>query len=213
VELLHTFVDIVLHLDVHLAWVVQNHGVWVYGLLFLIIFCETGLVVTPFLPGDSLLFATGTLAATGALEISGLLPLLMLASFLGDNCNYWIGHFLGPRLFKSERSRLFNRRHLDETHAFYVRHGAKAVLLARFFPIVRTFAPFVAGMGRMDYRKFLSFSLGGAVAWVGSIGLAGFFFGNIPVVKQNFTVVLMGIILVSLLPAFMGYLRRRKMVS
>lgn len=212
-ELLTFLLDIVLHLDKHLAWVVQNYGVWAYGILFLIIFCETGLVVTPFLPGDSLLFATGALAATGVLDPALLIPLLMLASFLGDNSNYWIGHFLGPKVFKSEKSRIFNRKHLEETHAFYAKYGPKAVMLARFFPIVRTFAPFVAGVGRMEYRKFLMFSIGGAIAWVGSICLGGFFFGNIPVVKQNFTVVLMGIILVSLLPAVMSVLRRRKASS
>ncbi len=207
-ELLLGLLDIILHLDKHLAALVQDYGVWVYGILFLIIYCETGLVVTPFLPGDSLLFATGALAATGAMEAELLLVLLMSASFLGDNTNYWVGRLLGPRLFRSDTSRLLNRKHLDETHRFYERHGGKAVILARFFPIIRTFAPFVAGVGTMDYRRFLAFSVIGSVSWVGIFVLAGFFFGNIPVVKQNFTLVVFGIIFVSLIPAARGALRQ-----
>jgi membrane-associated protein len=209
-ELLTAFLDIVLHMDKHLAWLVENYGTWIYAILFLIIFCETGLVVTPFLPGDSLLFVTGALAATGAMDPGILLAVLIAASILGDNTNYWIGHFVGPKVFHSDTSRLLNRQHLHETHRFYERHGGKAVILARFFPIIRTFAPFVAGIGSMLYRRFLAFSIAGALAWVGGIVGGGYFFGNIPVVKQNFTLVVFGIIFLSLVPGFIGFVRQRR---
>ena len=208
-ELITAFVDIVLHLDSHLALLVQSYGEWVYLILFLIIFCETGLVVTPFLPGDSLLFVAGALAAAGSLQPEALVGLLVLASFLGDNTNYWIGRFTGPKVFHSETSRLLNHHHLEQAHRFYEKHGGKAVLIARFFPIIRTFAPFVAGIGRMDYRRFLVFSIVGSIAWVGSLVLAGYLFGNIPVVKQNLTLLILVIVVLSLLPAGMGYLRHR----
>lgn len=211
-DLLAAFLDLVLHLDRHLAVLVADYGVWIYGILFLIVFCETGLVVTPFLPGDSLLFATGALAATGAMDPVTLVGLLVLASFLGDNTNYWIGRFVGPKVFHRESSRLLNPKHLAETHRFYERHGGKAVILARFFPIIRTFAPFVAGVGSMLYPRFLAFSVVGAVAWVGGIVGGGYFFGNIPVIKQNFTLVVFGIIFLSLVPAFIGFLRHRRSV-
>lgn len=208
-ELITAFVDIVLHLDSHLALLVQSYGEWVYLILFLIIFCETGLVVTPFLPGDSLLFVAGALAAAGSLQPEALVGLLVLASFLGDNTNYWIGRFTGPKVFHSETSRLLNHHHLEQAHRFYEKHGGKAVLIARFFPIIRTFAPFVAGIGRMDYRRFLVFSIVGSIAWVGSLVLAGYLFGNIPVIKQNLTLLILVIVALSLLPAGMGYLRHR----
>lgn len=209
-ELLTAVLDLILHLDRHLAALVADYGMWVYGILFLIVFCETGLVVTPFLPGDSLLFATGALAATGAVDPVLLIGLLTLASFLGDNTNYWIGRFIGPKVFHYPKSRLLNPKHLQETHRFYERHGGKAVILARFFPIIRTFAPFVAGIGSMLYLRFLAFSVVGAVAWVGGLVGSGYFFGNIPVVKQNFTLVVFGIIFLSLVPAFIGFLRHRR---
>lgn len=209
-DLLLAFVDIVLHLDRHLAALIADYGVWVYGILFLIVFCETGLVVTPFLPGDSLLFATGALAATGAMDPVLLGGLLILASFTGDNTNYWIGRFVGPKVFSRMESRFLNRKHLDQTHRFYERHGGKAVILARFFPIIRTFAPFVAGVGTMLYPRFLAFSVVGGAAWVGGLVGGGYFFGNIPIVKQNFTLVVFGIIFLSLMPAFIGFLRHRR---
>lgn len=208
-ELLLSFVDLVLHLDKHLPLLIQQYGTWIYLALFLVIFCETGLVVTPFLPGDSLLFIAGAIAATGAMEPELLVVLLVSASFLGDNTNYWIGRLAGPRIFKSKTSRLLNRDYLDKTHHFYQKHGGKAIILARFFPIIRTFAPFVAGMGHMDYRRFLAFSIGGSIAWVGSFVLGGYFFGNIPFIKQNLTLVMLAIIFISILPGIIAYLRHR----
>lgn len=212
-ELLTAFVDLVLHLDKHLLLLTQEYGVWIYLILFLIIFAETGLVVAPFLPGDSLLFVAGALTATGALELQLLAGLLMAASFLGDNTNYWIGHYVGPKVFRRENSRLLNPKYLEETRRFYEKHGGKAVILARFFPIIRTFAPFVAGIGRMDYRRFLPFSLAGGILWVGSLVLAGHFFGNIPVIKQNLSLVIFGIVILSLLPGVVGYFRGRAKIA
>ncbi|HMV39162.1 DedA family protein [Plasticicumulans sp.] len=208
-ELLAQFLDIVLHLDKHLAILAADYGPWLYAILFAIIFCETGLVVTPFLPGDSLLFATGALAAGGALDVHAVFLLLMLASFLGDNTNYWIGHFLGEKVFRPD-ARVLKTAYLDKTHAFYEKHGGKTVLLARFAPIVRTFAPFVAGAGSMEYRRFTGFCALGALCWVGSFVYAGYLFGNIPVVKNNFTLVILGIIVVSLLPGVIEYVKHRR---
>jgi len=208
-DILSTFLDLILHLDRHLIEIISLHGAWVYAVLFLVIFCETGLVVTPFLPGDSLLFVSGAIAATGAMSPELLVVLLVSASFLGDNTNYWVGRLAGPRIFRSKTSRLLNRDYLDKTHRFYEKHGGKAIILARFFPIIRTFAPFVAGMGSMDYRRFLAFSIGGSLAWVGFFVLGGYFFGNIPFIKQNLTLVMLAIILVSILPGIIGYLRHR----
>ena len=208
-ELLAQLFDIVLHLDRHLLWLVDNYGVWVYLILFLIIFCETGLVVMPFLPGDSLLFVAGTLAAAGALYVHGLFALLVLAAFGGDNTNYWIGRYLGPRVFKREKSRLFNPAHLERTRRFYAKHGGKTVIFARFLPIIRTFAPFVAGIGRMHYRTFLFYSFCGSIAWVGSLTYAGFYFGSVPVIRQNLTLVIGIIVLLSITPAIVEYLRHR----
>ncbi len=208
-ELLLSLIDLVLHLDKFLPALIQQYGAWIYLALFLVIFCETGLVVTPFLPGDSLLFIAGAIAASGAMDPALLVALLVSASFLGDNTNYWIGRLAGPRIFKSNTSRLLNRDHLDKTHRFYEKHGGKAIVLARFFPIIRTFAPFVAGMGSMDYRRFLAFSLSGSLAWVGFFVLGGYFFGNIPVIRDNLTLMMLGIIILSLLPGIIGYLRHR----
>ena len=208
-EIVSTFIDIVLHLDRHLQWLVANYGPWIYAILFVIVFCETGLVVTPFLPGDSLLFVAGTLAAAGDMTIHGLFALLATASFLGDNTNYWIGRYVGPRVFTREGSRFLNPAHLARTQRFYDRYGAKTVFFARFVPIIRTFAPFVAGIGHMQYPRFLFFSFSGSIAWVGSLAYAGYYFGNVPVVKQNLTLVIIAIVLVSILPGVVEYIRQR----
>lgn len=198
-EFIKHFVDLFLHLDVHLSELIATYGTWTYGILFGIIFCETGLVVTPFLPGDSLLFAAGTFAGMGSLNPGFLFLLLFSASVLGDSTNYWVGRFIGTRAF-SGNLRFLKQEHLNKTRAFYDRHGRKTVILARFLPIIRTFAPFVAGVGEMPYTRFLSFSLLGSAAWVGLFVGAGYFFGNIPVVRSHFSIVVMGIIAVSLLP-------------
>ena len=208
-ELLTSFVDIVLHLDRHLQWLAANYGAWIYAILFVIVFCETGLVVTPFLPGDSLLFVAGTLAAAGDMYIHGLFAALAAASFLGDNTNYWIGRYIGPRVFTRAGSRLLNPEHLQRTQRFYDRYGAKTVFFARFMPIVRTFAPFVAGIGRMRYPRFLFYSFSGSVSWVGSLAYAGYYFGTVQVVKQNLTLVIVIIVLISITPGIVEYLRHR----
>jgi membrane-associated protein len=208
-DLVAQFVNLALHVDRHLLEFLDHYGLWVYGLLFAIIFAETGLVVTPFLPGDSLLFAAGTLAAGSGLDVQWLVPLLIAASFCGDNTNYWVGHHLGPRVFRRPDSWLLKRAYLDRTHAFYDRHGGKTVFLARFLPILRTFAPFVAGVARMPYPRFLAFSAVGAIAWVGLFVLAGYFFGTIPLVRENLTLVMLGIIIVSLLPGIVAWIRHR----
>jgi membrane-associated protein len=208
-EILATFLDIVLHLDVHLAALLAQYGTWVYLILFCIIFCETGLVVTPFLPGDSLLFVVGALAGTGGLEIEFIIPLLIGAALLGDNVNYFVGRYVGGKVFQWQQSRLFNKAAFDRTHAFYERHGGKTIIIARFLPLVRTFAPFVAGVGRMTYTRYLAFCVLGAVLWVGSLCLAGYWFGNLPFIKENLTLVILAIIFLSLLPLIIGYLRER----
>jgi len=208
-EFLTQLIDIALHLDRHLLAFLGEYGLWVYALLFAIIFAETGFVVTPFLPGDSLLFVAGTLAAGSGLDLYWLIPVLIAASFGGDNTNYWIGHHIGPRVFRRNDSWLLNHEHLDRTRAFYDRHGGKTVLLARFLPILRTFAPFVAGVGRMSYARFLAFSFAGSVLWIGLFVLAGYFFGHLPVVRKNLTLMMLGIIVVSLLPGMIAWLRHR----
>ena len=207
-ELLTQFIDILLHLDQHLMLLINQYGVWVYAILFTIIFCETGLVVTPFLPGDSLLFVVGALAATGALDVQVVILLLMAAAFLGDNTNYWIGRFIGPRVFTQE-SRWLNRRYLDKTEAFYEKHGGKTVLFARFLPIIRTFAPFVAGIGHMIYKRFVLFSILGAIVWINSLVFLGYFFGNIPIIKNNLTLAILGIIVLSLMPGIIHFVREK----
>jgi membrane-associated protein len=199
-EWFSTVADLFLRLDQHLTDVVGRYGTGTYVLLGLIIFCETGLVVTPFLPGDSLLFAAGAVAALGPLDPAVLVALLAGAAVAGDNCNYWIGRWVGPRAF-SGKVRFLNRDYLDRTHAFYEKHGGKTVVLARFAPILRTFAPFVAGVGAMHYPRFLRFSITGSLLWVSLFVLAGYFFGNLPVVRENFSLVILAIIAISLMPA------------
>ena len=208
-ELIAQLVDVFLHLDRYLGTFLSDYGLWVYALLFAIIFAETGFVVMPFLPGDSLLFVAGTLAAGSGLDIQWLIPLLIAASFSGDNTNYWIGHHVGPRVFRRNGSRFLNHEYLDRTRAFYERHGGKTILLARFLPIVRTFAPFVAGVGRMPYVRFMTFSFAGSVLWIGVFVLAGYYFGHLPVVKKNLTLVMLGIIIISILPGAIAWLRHR----
>jgi membrane-associated protein len=208
-EFLMTAIDMVLHVDRHLVEFAATYGVWIYALLFLIVFLETGVVVTPFLPGDSLLFAVGALAAVNVIDIGTILGLLTLAAILGDTVNYFIGRAVGPRVF-TEHSRWLKREHLLRTQRFYERHGGKTIVLARFVPIVRTFAPFVAGVGRMHYPRFLAFNVGGGIAWVWSFGLLGYFFGNTPVIKENFGLAIIGVIIVSLLPLFFEFWRARR---
>lgn len=208
-ELLLSFWDLIVHLDRHLAALLQQYGVWIYLILFVIVFCETGLVVTPFLPGDSLLFVSGALWAAAGMEAHYLVATLIGACLLGDNCNYWIGRYFGPRVFRWDNSWLFNRRALDKTSEFYERHGGKTLIIARYVPLVRTFAPFVAGIGRMPYARFLAFSVAGAVLWVFSLVYLGYFFGNIPIIRQNLTVVIFAIIGLSLMPLAMEFLRAR----
>ena len=209
-DFLTMLVDFVLHLDAHLLVLVQQYGMWIYAILFAIIFSETGLVIAPFLPGDSLLFVTGALCGMGSLELQILMPLLMFAAFGGDNTNYWIGRLLGLRLLNSSSQRLIKHEHLEKTHRFFEKHGGKTILFARFLPIIRTFAPFVAGIGTMSYRLFLVFSALGSMAWIGSITLAGYFFGNIPVIKDNLTLMILVIIFISFIPAITEFIRHRR---
>jgi len=209
VELLFSGWDLLVHLDRHLATLLEQHGAWVYLLLFVIIFCETGLVVTPFLPGDSLLFIAGTLAAGGGIDVHLIAVLLVAAAALGNTVNYSIGRFIGPKVFHWEESRLFNRRALDHAHAFYEKHGGKTIVITRFVPILRTFAPFVAGIARMSYLSFTAYNLAGALAWVLSLLYAGYWFGNVPFVKENLTIVIVGIVVLSVTPLAFEYLRQR----
>jgi membrane-associated protein len=206
-EFIQQIIEFVLHIDRHLFDLCTMYGMWIYAILFLILFCETGLVVTPFLPGDSLLFAIGSLAAIGAMQVEYAIPLLMTAALAGDNTNYWIGRKVGPKVFSQEKSRLFNKEYLDRTHRFYDKHGRMTVILARFLPIIRTFAPFVAGIGRMTYRTFLMFSIIGAFLWVNLFVLVGYFFGNIPLIKQNFSIVILALVLIPGLPALIEFIR------
>ncbi|HZD10960.1 MAG TPA: DedA family protein [Candidatus Binatia bacterium] len=201
-------VEIFLHIDEHLNVIITNYGAWTYALLFVIIFMETGFVVTPFLPGDSLLFAAGTFAALGSLNIGLLFALMFAAAVLGDTLNYWIGHFVGTPAFE-KNYRFLRKEHLERTQAFYEKHGGKTIVLARFVPIVRTFAPFVAGVGIMAYGRFIFYNLTGAFLWTGLFLFLGYFFGNIPVVRQNFEIVIPVIILISVLPMIVEYLRGR----
>ena len=208
-DLLKQLLDFFLHLDRHLSEVIRDYGTWTYLVLFLIVFCETGLVVTPFLPGDSLLFAAGTFAALGSLSPWVLFAVLSAAAILGDTVNYWIGKKIGPRAF-SGTVRFLKQEHLRKTEAFYERHGRKTIILARFVPIVRTFAPFVAGVGSMNYPVFLAYNVIGGVAWVALCVFSGYFFGNIPVVKRNFSIVIIAIILISTLPILWEAWKARK---
>ena len=207
------FWDLIVHLDKHLATLLQQYGSEVYVLLFIIVFCETGLIVTPFLPGDSLLFVAGALWAVSGMDAHWLSVTLIAAALCGDNVNYWVGRYLGPKVFQWEDSRLFNRKALEATHAFYGRHGGKTIVIARFMPIIRTFVPFVAGVGKMPYGRYLMFCVGGALLWVLSLVYAGYYFGNIPFIRNNLTVVIFAIIGLSMLPPAIAVLRahlRRK---
>lgn len=203
-------VDVLLHVDRYLNAIAADYGIWTYGILFVIIFCETGLVVTPFLPGDSLLFAAGALSGAGVLDPNLIFILLVAAAFTGDNINYWIGRRVGPAVFEREHTRFFKKEYLLKAHAFYERHGGKTVILARFVPIVRTFSPFVAGIAHMRYTHFLAYSITGAGLWVSVFVYVGYFFGNLPFVKKNFSLAIIAIIVVSVLPGVVEYLRHRR---
>ena len=209
-EWIQALIDFILHIDKHLVDITTQYGTMSYAILFAIVFAETGLVVAPFLPGDSLLFAAGAICSLGTLDPVLLIVLLISAAIFGDAVNYAIGKIFGPRIFDSTSSRLFNRQHLDRTHAFYEKHGGKTIILARFMPIIRTFAPFVAGVGEMSYKKFAIYNVVGAVVWVASFVLLGVFFGNQPLIKKNFTLVIAGIIVISVLPAVYEIVRSRK---
>jgi len=208
-DVLSAFLDLLLHLDKHLAMLLANYGTWVYAILFLIIFCETGLVVLPVLPGDSLLFVAGALAAGGGMDIGLMMALLVVAAVLGDALNYSIGAYFGPKVFRWEDSRFFNKAAFNKAHAFYEEHGGKTIIIARFLPFIRTFAPFVAGVARMTYSRFALFNVTGAVLWVVSLSLAGYWFGNLPLIRDNLTAVILGIIALSLVPVAIGWFRHR----
>jgi membrane-associated protein len=210
VPIIERVLNFILHIDRHLNDLIQAYGLWTYLILFGVIFLETGFVVTPFLPGDSLLFAAGTFAAVKSLNLLWLIVVLSGAAVLGDTANYWIGHFVGPRVFSREKTRLFKKEYLERTHRFYEKYGAETIIIARFVPIIRTFAPFVAGIGRMSYWKFISYNVIGGVGWVALITLGGYLFGNIPLVRRNFGLVIIAIIIVSTIPAALEYLRHRR---
>ncbi len=209
-DLLPQLLDLVLHLDAHLAAFVAEYGAWVYALLFAIVFMETGLVVTPFLPGDTLLFVAGAVAAAGGMDLPWLMATLIAAALCGDNVNFWVGRLLGPRIFRHESNRWLKRENLERTHSFMERHGLKAIVIARFVPLVRTFMPFACGIGRLSYPRFIGFSLLGAVLWVGLLVPAGFLFGNLAWIKANLTAVILLIVLLSLSPGLLQYLRQRR---
>ena len=209
-DLLKSVIEFVLHIDRHLSAIIQQFGAWTYAILFAVIFIETGLVVMPFLPGDSLLFAAGTFAALGALDVRLLIALLAVAAVVGDTVNYWIGHRVGEKAFSREDARFFKKEYLDRTHAFYEKHGGKTIIIARFVPIIRTFAPFVAGIGKMSYGRFLSFNVIGGVGWVVLLVGTGYFFGNIPFIRKNFSIAILAIILISTVPIAVEYFRHRK---
>lgn len=209
-EFLKTLIDFFLHLDQHLGELIRNYGLWTYLILFLIIFCETGLVITPFLPGDSLLFAAGTFAARGDLSVWWLFIILTVAAIIGDTVNYWIGHYVGPKVFYKENVRFLNKKHLERTHEFYEKYGGKTIIIARFIPIIRTFAPFVAGVGSMTYWRFITYNVVGGILWVGICVFAGYFFGNIEFVQRNFFLVVLAIIFISILPVIIEFIRHRR---
>jgi membrane-associated protein len=209
-DIIINFIDFFIHLDRYLPIIIDSFGIWAYVIIFLVIFCETGLVVTPILPGDSLLFALGTFAALGSLNIEILLILLCIAAIAGDSVNYAIGHYIGPKVFHYEDSHFFKKEYLIRTHNFYEKHGGKTIVIARFMPIIRTFAPFVAGVGAMSYVKFILYNISGGIAWVCIFLLGGYFFGNIPAVKSNFTLVIIAIVIISVSPGFIEYWRQKR---
>jgi membrane-associated protein len=208
--LVENFINFVLHLDQSMATIIQQFGLWTYVILFAIVFCETGLVVAPFFPGDSLIFVSGTLAASGLMRVELLFVLLTLAAIIGDTVNYWIGHFVGPKIFTQEKSRFFKKEYLKRAHEFYEKHGGKAIIIARFVPIIRTFAPFVAGIGEMSYRRFIIYNIVGGVGWVAILLLGGYYFGNLQIVKDNLSLTAIVIIIVSFIPALLEFLSHRK---
>ncbi len=209
VELITSLIDLFLHLDKHLNIIIRDYGLWTYLILFIIIFCETGLVVTPILPGDSLLFAAGAFAAGGVLNPFWLFVLLAIAAVAGDTVNYWIGNWVGPKIFQQEKVPFLKKEYLTRTHEFYERHGGKTIIIARFIPIIRTFAPFVAGIGQMTYFRFISYNVIGGMAWIAVFVYGGYFFGNLPVVKRNFTLVILVIILISVMPGVIEFFHQR----
>ena len=208
-EFIKDILDYFLHLDDKLEDIIKNYGLWTYLILFLIIFAETGLVITPFLPGDSLLFAAGTFAAGRGLNVWVLFIILSVAAIIGDTVNYWVGHYVGPKVFHKENVRFLNKKHLERTHAFYEKYGGKTIIIARFIPIIRTFAPFVAGIGSMTYWRFITYNVVGGILWVGICVFAGYFFGNIPIVKNNFSIVIIAIVFISVLPVIIEFIRHR----
>lgn len=208
-EIISQLFDFLLHIDKHLGEIIQQYRTWSYLILFFIIFAETGFVFTPFLPGDSLIFAAGTFAAIGVFNFGFLFCVLAAASICGDTTNYWIGNFIGPKIFQKEKVRFLKKEYLMKTHQFYEKHGGKTIILAKFIPIIRTFAPFVAGIGSMTYRRFIMFNVSAAIIWVGTFVSLGYFFGNLPFVKNNFSVVILAIIIISTMPGIIGYIRHR----
>jgi membrane-associated protein len=208
-EVIKYLIDLFLHLDVHLNDIIIQYGTLTYVILFVVIFCETGLVFTPFLPGDSLIFAAATFAAKGTFNVNYLFLILLAAAVLGDTANYWIGHLIGPKIFQKENVRFLKKEYLERTHKFYEKYGGKTIIFARFIPIIRTFAPFVAGIGSMTYSKFIVYNIAGAAAWVAIFVYGGFYFGNISFIKHNFSVVIIAIIFISILPGIIGYLKQR----
>jgi membrane-associated protein len=209
VEIFKEIIDFILHVDVHLNQIITSYGLWTYAILFTIIFCETGLVVTPFLPGDSLLFAAGAFAATGSLSAAWLIVLLSIAAIVGNIVNYSIGYYLGPTILQKKNIRFLNKEYLERTHKFYEKHGVATIIIARFIPIIRTFAPFVAGIGFMSYGKFMLFNIVAGIAWVAIFVFGGYYFGNLPTVKENFTLVIFAIIVISVLPAVFEFVRHK----
>jgi membrane-associated protein len=207
-EFIASFIDFIMHIDVHLGELIRNYGIWTYLILFIIIFWETGVVIFPFVPGDSLLFAVGAFAAIGALDVWILFILLSIAAIAGDTANYWIGHYTGPKIFHKEKVRFLNKKHLDHAHKFYEKYGTKTIVIARFVPIIRTFAPFVAGIGKMTYWKFISYNVIGGIGWVAICLALGYFFGNLPIVKENFSLIIFAIIIISVMPAVIEFLRQ-----
>jgi membrane-associated protein len=211
-DMLLNFIDIFIHLDQHLSLLIQSFGGWAYLIVFLVIFCETGLVVTPILPGDSLLFGLGAIAAMGALKVEWLFVMLSIAAIAGDTVNYMIGHYVGPRVFARESGRFFKKEYLERTHRFYEKYGGKTIVIARFVPIIRTFAPFVAGIGSMTYSRFIVYNIVGGISWIAVFIFGGYHFGNLSIVKKNFTLVIFAIIFISILPGVIEYVRQRRQI-